>query len=115
MEVRAQARDTGTSPRKVRLVIDLVRGKKVVEALDMLKFVPSPASKIVAGAIKSAAANAEKNYQLSSTDLKIAKIFADGAPMMKRYRAKSRGRAGSIHKRSSHVTVIVTEQEKYGA
>ncbi len=115
MEVRAQARDTGTSPRKVRLVIDLVRGKKVDEALDTLRFVPSPASKIVAGAIKSAAANAEKNYQLPSADLKIAKIFADGAPMMKRYRAKSRGRAGSIHKRSSHVTVVVTEQEKYGA
>ncbi len=115
MEVKARAKDTGTSPRKVRLVIDLVRGKKVEEALDMLRFVPSPAAKIVATTIKSAAANAEKNYQLPYTDLKISQIFADGAPMMKRYRAKSRGRAGSIHKRSSHITVVVTEQEKYGA
>jgi len=115
MEVRALAKDTGTSPRKVRLVIDLVRGKKVDEALNMLQFVPSPAAKIVAGVIKSAAANAEKNYQLPSADLKIARIYADGAQMMKRYRARSRGRAGQIHKRSSHITVIVTEQEKYGA
>ena len=115
MEVRALAKDTGTSPRKVRLVIDLVRGKKVEEALDTLRFVPTPTAKIVANVIKSAAANAEKNYQLPAADLKISKIFADGAQMMKRYRAKSRGRAGSIHKRSSHITVIVTEQEKYGA
>jgi large subunit ribosomal protein L22 len=114
MEVRAQAKDTGTSPRKVRLVIDLVRGKKVDEALDTLRFVPSPAAKIVSGAIKSAAANAERNFNLPSADLKISKIFADGAPMMKRYRPRSRGRAGSIHKRSSHLTVIVTEQERYG-
>ena len=111
MEVRARAKDTGTSPRKVRLVIDLVRGKKVTEALDMLRFVPSPAAKIVANTVKSAAANAEKNYSLPFTDLKISKIFADGAPMMKRYRPRSRGRAGSIHKRSSHITVVVQEKE----
>ena len=112
MEVRSLAKDTGIGPRKVRLVIDLVRGKRVDEALDMLRFVPSPTAGVVAKAIKSAAANAEKTFQLPSSDLKIVRIFADGAPMMKRYRARSRGRASPILKRSSHITVIVTEQEK---
>ena len=109
MEVRALAKNTGVAPRKIRLAIDLVRGKRVDEALDMLRFVPSPTAGVVAKAIKSAAANAEKTFQLPSSDLKIVRIFADGAPMMKRYRARSRGRASPILKRSSHITVIVTE------
>ena len=112
MEVRALAKDTGVAPRKVRLVIDLVRGKKVSEALDMLRFISSPTAKIVAKVIKSAAANAENTFQLPSSDLKIVRIFADGAQTMKRYRARSRGRASPILKRSSHITVIVTEQER---
>lgn len=112
MEVRALAKDTGVSPRKVRLVIDLVRGKKVDEALNMLRFVPSPTAKVVAKAIKSAAANAENTFQLSTADLRIVRIFADGAPTLKRFRARSRGRASPILKRSSHITVIVAEQER---
>ncbi len=112
MEVRALAKNTGVSARKVRLVIDLVRGKKVDEALNMLRFVSSPTAKIVAKTIKSAAVNAENTFQLSSADLKIVKIFADVAPTLKRYRARSRGRASPILKRSSHVTVIVAEQER---
>ncbi len=112
MEVRALAKDTGVAPRKVRLVIDLVRGKKVAEALNMLRFVPSPTAKVVAKAIKSAAANAENTFQLSPADLKIVRIFADGAPTLKRYRARSRGRASPILKRSSHITVVVAEEER---
>ena len=112
MEVRALAKDTGVSARKVRLFIDLVRGKKVDEALKMLRFVPSPNARVVAKAIKSAAANAENAFQMPSADLKIARIFADGAPTLKRYRARSRGRASPILKRSSHITVIVAEQER---
>ncbi len=112
MEVRALSKNTGVAPRKVRLVLDLVRGKMVDEALDVLRFTPTPTAKVVANVIKSAAANAEKNFQLSSSELIIVKVFADGAPMMKRYRARSRGRASPILKRSSHITVIVSEQEK---
>ncbi len=111
MEVRAVAKDTGISPRKVRLLVDMVRGKKVDEALTILRFAPTPTARVVAKVVKSAAANAENNFQMSSSDLKIAKIFADEAPTLKRYRPRARGVAGHILKRSSHITVIVTEQE----
>ena len=111
MAVRAVAKNTGRSPRKVRLLIDMVRGKKVDEALTLLKFVPSPTARTVAKAIKSAAANAENNFQMSMSDLKIVSIFADEAPTLKRYRPRSRGRVSPILKRSSHITVFVDEQE----
>ena len=111
MEVRAIAKDTGISPRKVRLFIDMVRGKKVDEALTMLKFTPSPTARVVAKVIKSAAANAENVFQMSTLDLRIVSIFADEARTLKRYRARARGRASPILKRSSHITVIVAEQE----
>ncbi len=115
MEVKAVAKDTGVPPRKVRLLVDMVRGKKVDEALSMLRFTPSPTARVVAKVIKSAAANAENGFQMSSSDLKIVRIFADEAPTMKRYRPRARGRASPILKRSSHITVIVTEEESYGA
>jgi len=111
MEVRAVAKDTGISPRKVRLLVDMVRGKKVDEALAILRFTPIPAAKAVAKVVKSAAASAENNFQMSPSDLKIVKIFADEARTLKRYQPQPRGRSSSIHKRSSHITVIVTEQE----
>jgi len=110
MEVRAVARDTGVSPRKVRRLVDMVRGKKVDEALTALKFTKTPTARVVAKVVKSAAANAENNFQMSP-DLKIVKIFADEARTMKRYRPRARGRASPILKRSSHITVIVAEQE----
>jgi large subunit ribosomal protein L22 len=111
MEVRAIAKNTGVSPRKIRLLVNMVRGKKVDEALAVLKFTPSPTAMIVSKLIKSAAANAESVYQMSSSDLMITRIFADEAPTMKRYRPRARGRVGHILKRSSHLTVIVSEQE----
>ncbi len=111
MEVRAVAKDTGISPRKVRLLVDMVRGKKVDEALTVLRFTPSPTARIVAKVIKSAAANAENNFQMPPEDLKIVRIFADEAQTLKRFRPRSRGRASPILKRSSHITVIVAEQE----
>jgi len=111
MEVKAIAKDTGVSPRKVRLLVDMVRGKTVDEALTMLRFAPTPTAKVVAKAIKSAAANAENNYQMTPSDLEIVSIFADEARTMKRFRARARGRASSILKRSSHITVIVAERE----
>jgi large subunit ribosomal protein L22 len=111
MEIKAIVKDTGISARKIRPIIDLVRGKRVEEALTMLKFVPTPNALIVSKVIKSAAANAENNHQLSITNLRIAGIFADEGRTMKRFRARSRGMASPILKRSSHITVIVTEQE----
>jgi len=111
MEVRAVAKDTGVSPRKVRQLVDMVRGKKVDEALTILRFAPSPSARVVAKVIKSAAANAEDSFQMSSSDLKIVKIFADEARTLKRYRPRARGRASPILKHSSHITVIVAEQE----
>ena len=111
MEVKAVAKDTGISPRKVRPVIDLVRGKKVDEALALLKFAPTPTARVVAKVVKSAAANAENNFQMSPSELKIVGIFADEARTMKRFRPRARGRVSPILKRSSHITVIVAEQE----
>ena len=109
MEVRAVAKDTGVSPRKVRLLVDMVRGKRVDEALTILKFASSPTAKVVAKVVRSAAANAENNFQ-TSPDLKIVNIFVDEARTMKRFRPQARGRVSPILKRSSHITVIVAEQ-----
>lgn len=111
MEVRAIAKDTGISPRKVRPLVDMVRGKKVNEAITMLEFMPTPTARVVAKAVKSAAANAENNFQMTPSDLKIVSIFADGARTLKRSRPRARGRSNAILKRSSHITVVVAEQE----
>ena len=111
MEVKAVAKDTGISPQKIRLLVDMVRGKKVDDALNMLRFTPSPLARVVAKVVKSAAANAENNFQMTPADLKIVTIFADEARSMKRFRPRARGRANQIIKRSSHITVIVAEQE----
>ncbi len=111
MEVRSIAKDTGVSPRKVRLLVDMVRGKKVDEALVLLRFTTTPTARVVAKAVKSAAANAENNFQMTPADLRIVSIFVDGARTLKRFRPRARGRANHILKRSSHITVIVAEQE----
>ena len=111
MQVRAVAKDTGISSRKVRPLVDMVRGKKVDEALNILKFAQTPIARVVAKVVKSAAANAESNFQMAPPDLKIVSIFADEARTLKRYRPRARGRVSPILKRSSHITVIVAEQE----
>ena len=111
MEIQAIAKDTGMSPRKVRLLVDMVRGKKVEEALTILKFTPTPMARVVAKVVKSAVANAENNFQMSPSDLRIVKIFADEARTLKRHRPRSRGRVSPILRRSSHITVVVAEQE----
>jgi large subunit ribosomal protein L22 len=112
MEVRAIARDTGISPRKVRPLVNMVRGKKVEEALTLLKFAPTPSAQVVAKVVKSAAANAENNFQMDPSVLRIVVIFADEARTLKRYRPRARGRATPILKRSSHITVVVAEGEE---
>lgn len=115
MEVKAVSKDTGIPPRKVRRMVDMVRGKRVEEALNILKFAPTPTARVVAKVVKSAAANAENNFQMSPDELKIIKIFADEARTLKRIRPRARGRVASILKRSSHITVIVSEEgAKFG-
>jgi large subunit ribosomal protein L22 len=111
MEVRAVAKNIMVSPRKVRPVVDMVRGKKVDDALTILKFTTTPTARVVAKVVKSAADSAENNFQMSPADLRIVNIFADEGRMLKRYRPRARGRASHILKRSSHITVIVTEEE----
>jgi large subunit ribosomal protein L22 len=111
MEVRAVAKDIGIPSRKVRLLVDMIRGKTVGEALSLLKFASSPTARVVAKVVKSAAANAENNFQMSP-DLRIVSIFVDEAGAMKRFYPRSRGRVSPILKRSSHITVVVAEQEE---
>lgn len=111
MEVRAVARYTGIPASKVRLLANMVRGKKVDEALNLLRFTPTPKAKVVAKLVQSAAANAENNFQMDTVNLRVVRIFADEAPRMKRHRPRSRGRISPIQKRSSHITVVVAEQE----
>ena len=110
-DVRAVARYVRMSPQKVRLVIDQVRGKDVTEALTMLKFMPQRAAKPVYKAVASAVANAEENFGMSTEDLYIAEIFADGAPTRRWRRFGARGRFKPILKRSSHITVVLREYE----
>jgi len=110
MEVRATARYIRTSPYKLRPIVDTVRGKKVDEALTILRFLRSPAARTVAKVVKSAAANAENNFEMTPADLRIVKIFVDEGRTLKRYRAGPRGRAKPILKRSSHITVVVEEE-----
>ncbi len=110
MEVVASARQVRISPRKVRLVLDTVRGKKVDEALTILGFLPTPAARTVAKVVRSAAANAENNYQMTSAQLRIVKTFANAGQTLKRYRAGARGRVNPFCRRFSHITVIVEEK-----
>ena len=111
MEVRAIQKDTGVPASKVRPLADMVRGKEVEKALTLLKFMPTPKAKLVAKVVKSAAANAENNFQMDPADLKVVKIYVDEATSLRRYRPRSRGRVNPIRKRSSHITVVVAEQE----
>jgi len=112
MKVKAVANDVGISPQKVRLVINMIRGRKVDEALTILKFSPTPAAKAVAKVIKSAVANAENNFQMPPAELRVADVFADQGHTLKRYRPQSRGRINPILKRASNITVFVSEEEE---
>jgi large subunit ribosomal protein L22 len=103
----AVARFVRISPTKARRVIDLVRGKSVTEALDILRWAPQDASEPIAKVIASAAANAQNNDGLDPSTLVVATVYADGGPTAKRIRPRAQGRAFRIRKRTSHITVIV--------
>ena len=111
-DIRAHARHIPISSQKVRLVVDLVRGQDVQEALNILKFVPNQAAQPVSKVIASAMANAEENFGVSRDDLYIYRIFADEGPTRKWRRFGARGRFKPWLRRSSHVTVILREREE---
>ena len=108
--MRAVAKYIRMSPRKVRLVTDLVRGRTVPEALVMLRFLPKAAARPVEKAIRSAAANAEDTNGVSPDDLFVASITADEGPTLKRGQPGPRGRFKPILKRSTHITVMLAER-----
>jgi large subunit ribosomal protein L22 len=110
-DIRAHARNIPISAQKMRLVVDLVRGKPVEEALSILKFTTNRAARPVAKAIASAMANGEENFGVSRDDLYIFRIFADEAPTRRWRRFGARGRFKPILRRSSHVTVVLREQQ----
>jgi large subunit ribosomal protein L22 len=111
MEVTAKAMQVRVSPRKMRLVVDLVRGRDVNEALGILKFTPNKAAVDIAKTIRSAQASAENNYDLDPDNLYVKTIYADDGPTFKRWRPRARGRVNQILKRTSNLTVVVAEKE----
>ncbi|OQB25907.1 MAG: 50S ribosomal protein L22 [Firmicutes bacterium ADurb.Bin182] len=106
---RAIARYVRISSRKIKVVIDLIRGKSVNEALAILQFTPKAASEPVAKLLNSAIANAENNLDISRDVLYVAEVFANQGPTLKRFRPRAQGRASRIKKRTSHITVILDQ------
>lgn len=109
-QARAVAKYVQVAPRKVRKVMDLVRGKDVDEALNILRFSPQAAAKTVSKVVASAVANAENNLRLRSDALFISEAYIDQGPTLKRFRPRAMGRASRIRKRTSHITVVVEER-----
>lgn len=110
MDVKATAKTVRYTPRKVRLVLDMIRGKSVEEALAILQFTPNHAADAVAKVVKSAAANASHNHQLDESNLKIKSCYADEGIVLKRYMPRAKGSASQILKRTSHITVVVSDE-----
>ena len=106
--VRAKARYVRVAPRKARLVADQIRGLPVDEARTLLAFSSRGAARDLLRLLDSAAANAEANHELVADDLRIAAVSVDEGPTLKRWRARARGRATPIHKRTSHLSVALT-------
>ncbi|MEK3889002.1 50S ribosomal protein L22 [Bacillus sp. FSL K6-3431] len=112
MQAKAVARTVRIAPRKARLVVDLIRGKQVGEAVAILKLTPRAASPIVEKLLNSAVANAEHNYDMDINNLLVAEVFVDEGPTMKRFRPRAQGRASQINKRTSHITIVVSEKKE---
>ncbi len=110
MEAKASAKYVRTSPRKAGMICSLVRGKNVDEAMAILKFMPQKSANIIAGVVKSAAANAENNMNMDPKKLYVAEVFANQGPTLKRFMPRAQGRATSIRKRTSHIGVVVRER-----
>lgn len=111
VEAKAHVKHVRISPRKVEIVLDHVRGKKIDEALAILKYLPHKGAKITEKLIESAAANGENNHDMVRDDLYIASIYACQGPTMKRYKPRARGMANLIRKRSTHIFVVLKEKQ----
>ena len=115
MEAKAKKRYIPSSPRKMRLVVDLIRGKSVDEALNILHYSPKNASKVVELTLKSAVSNLSNKSETGRVEEKnviVKEIFVDGGPMLKRVLPAPQGRAFRIRKRSNHLTIVVRERDK---
>ena len=108
---RAIAKNLGVSPSKVRIVLNLIRGKDYAMALAILKNMPNVGAEYAVKVLESAAANAENNLGMNKANLYVAECYADGAATLKRYQPVSKGRAHSIKKRTSHITIILDEKK----
>ena len=112
MQTKAVAKYVRISPRKVRQVVNLIRGKKISDALAILQFTPKGSTEPVTKVLKSAVANAEHNLDLNADDLVISEIYVDQGPTLKRIKPRAQGRADRIRKRTSHITVVVSEKKE---
>ena len=110
MEVKATAKTVRISPRRTRLVLDLIRGKDAKEALAILKFTPNRAAEIITKVVKSAVANATHNCQLDEEELYIKACYANEGVTLKRFLPRAKGSASALNKRTSHITVVVEER-----
>ena len=110
MKVKAQNRFVRQSPYKVRRVLDLVRGLPVEEAEHVLRLTNRAAATPIAKTLKSAVANAEHNHALDAEDLVVAEAYADEGPTLRRFKPRARGRATRIDKRTSHITIVVSDK-----
>jgi large subunit ribosomal protein L22 len=111
MQVKSVARNVAASPKKVRLILDHLPGRRVDEVLARLRFLPSPHARMVAKAVQSAAANAENNYQMDPRFLKVVAAYAGDGLRLKRWKARARGRVSRRVRRRAHITVVVEEME----
>ncbi len=111
MEAKAVARTIRIAPRKVRLVLDLIRGKEVGEAIAILKLTNKASSPVVEKLLMSALANAEHNYDMNVDTLVVKEAYANEGPTLKRFRPRAQGRASAINKRTSHITIVVADKE----
>ena len=107
---RAVAKYVRVSPRKVQIVIDLIRGKQVDDALAILMYTPKSAAPVVEKLLNSAIANAENNLEMNRDDLYVAEVYANQGPTLKRYWARSHGRADLIKKHTSHITIVLDQK-----
>ncbi|OLN32411.1 50S ribosomal protein L22 [Desulfosporosinus metallidurans] len=112
MQAKAVAKYVRISPRKVRQVVNLIRGKKVSDAFAILQFTPNGSTDDVTKVLKSAVANAGHNYDMDVDDLIITEICVDQGPTLKRIKPRAMGRADQIRKRTSHITVVVGEKKE---
>ncbi|MBA3362555.1 MAG: 50S ribosomal protein L22 [Acidimicrobiia bacterium] len=112
MKVKAQAKFVRHPPLKVRRTLDLVRGMRVEDAKAILALSPRGAAAHITKVLNSAIANAEHNFALDAEDLKVAEAFADEGPTLRRFRPRARGRATRIRKRTSHITIVVTDGQE---